>query len=89
VKARDAKADELEGVLFILIDDREQLLGGVELLSPLLLRRETKLHQQLRQILTLYLPHGNPLLYQNRAQKNSRRCGCFRVLLRREYLKRQ
>jgi len=44
VEARDTKAHKLERIFLVLVDDSYELLGRIELFSPFLLRRKSKLH---------------------------------------------
>ncbi len=60
----DVKGDEIEGVLLCLVDQRIELLGGLEFTSLLVLRREPKLHQQLGQAGILDASHGRSFLFR-------------------------
>lgn len=80
IEAGNAEEYELEGILLFRIDDGKELLGGVELLSPLLLRCEAKLHQQLRQVVTCYLSHGKACIIPKSAQKKQPRKRLFSSL---------
>ena len=56
-KAGDMEADEVVGVLPVLLDQGVEPLRRLKLRTPLHLRREPKLHQQLCQVGTLDLSH--------------------------------